>query len=439
MRDESWKIVPGTLTTEFGLAEESVLTDDFIRQLINVGEVDLLVAVPTHNNAKTVGPVIQAIQAGILKGFTRERTAILNVDGGSRDGTPDVVTGASIDDARRSYNSHALRTLPSISTRYASSPSSETALHTILSAAELLRAKACAVISPEAVNIEPEWVPRLLRPIYHDNFDFVAPVYRRHKFEGVLVSNLVYPMTRALYGQKIREPYSSEFGFSGRFGGQFLTQHVWRHEPGQFGTELEMILSAMSGGFSISQSFLGTKSRSEHPGDLVEAMRQTAGVLYSSLEANFAAWSTTENTKPLMTVGPEYETNLDPVRVNRKRLKQMFSVGVGELEPVLRSILSPPTLSELQKIANLDEETCRYPAELWARTVYEFAASYHKSVMSRDHIVQALVPLYRGRMFTFLVENRNASAWEIESSIENLCREFENLRPYLLRVWNGGK
>ena len=422
------------------MAEESILTDDFIRQLINVGEVDLLVGLPTHNNAKTAGPVIQAIQAGILKCFPRERTAILNVDGGSRDGTPEVVTGASINDLRRAYNTHALRTLPSISTRYASSPSSETSLHTILSAAELLRAKACAVISPESLNIEPEWMARLLRPVYQDNADFVAPIYRRHKFEGVLVSNVVYPMTRALYGQKIREPYASEFGFSGRFGSRFLTQHVWRHEPGQFGTELEMTLNAITGGYTVSQSFLGMKSRSEHhPDDLVAAMRQTVGVLFSSLETKFTSWSASNGSKPVSTIGPEYEMTLDPVRVNRRRLKQMFSGGVAELEPILRSILSQSTLSALQQIAALDEENCRYPAELWARTVYEFAASHHKSVMSRDHIVQAFVPLYRGRMFTFLVENRNASAEEIENSIEALCREFERSKPYLLEVWNGGK
>jgi hypothetical protein len=422
------------------LAEESILTDDFIRQLINVGEVDLLVGVPTHNNAKTVGPVIQAIQAGILKCFPRDRTAILNVDGGSRDETPDVVTGASINDLRHVYNTHALRTLPSISTRYASSPSSETSLHTILSAAELLRAKACAVISPESLTIEPEWMARLLRPVYQDNVDFVSPIYRRHKFEGVLVSNVVYPMTRALYGQRIREPYASEFGFSGRFGSQFLARHAWRHEPGQFGTELEMTLNAITGGYKVSQSFLGTKSRSEHhPDDLVAAMRQTIGVIFSSLETNFAVWSASDGSKPISTIGPEYEVTLDPLRVNRKRLKQMFSAGVGELEPVLRSILSQSTLGALQQIAGLDEENCRYPAELWARTVYEFAASHHKSVMSRDHIVQALVPLYRGRMFTFLVENRNASAEQVENSIETLCREFERLRPYLLEVWNGGK
>jgi hypothetical protein len=59
--------------------------------------------------------------------------------------------------------------------------------------------------------------------------------------------------------------------------------------------------------------------------------------------------------------------------------------------------------------------------------------------MSRDHIVQALVPLFRGRMFTVLLENRNASSEQIENGTEQLCREFERLKPYLLDVWIDGK
>ena len=422
------------------MAEESFLTDDFIRQLMNVGEVDLLVGLPTHNNANIVGPVVQAIQAGILKYFPRERTVILNVDGGSRDGTADVIMASSINDLRRAYNTHALRTLPSISTRYGSSPSSETSLHTILSAADLLRATACAVISPESVNIEPEWIARLLRPIYRDHFDFVAPTYRRHKYEGILVSNVVYPLIRSLYGQRIREPYPADFAFSGRFGTQFLAQHAWHDEAGQFGTELEMVVSAISGGNRICQSFLGTKSRVErHSDDLVAAMRQTVGVLFTAMETNLPDLSASNGHKPIPTEGPEYEITLDSVRVNRKRLHQMFTSGVSELEPVLKSILSPGTLTSLQQVAALPEEAFRYSAELWATTIYEFAASYHKSVMARDHIVQALAPLYRGRAFTFLVENRNATAEEVENSIESLCGEFERLRPYLHSVWNGRK
>jgi hypothetical protein len=70
---------------------------------------------------------------------------------------------------------------------------------------------------------------------------------------------------------------------------------------------------------------------------------------------------------------------------------------------------------------------------VWARTVFEFAASFHRSVISRDHIVQALVPLYRGRTLSFLLENRDGD--DIETSVESVCGEFERLKPYLLEIW----
>src|SRR5580698_9674187 len=138
---------------EARLAQESFLTDDFLGQLISVGEVDILVGLPTHNNAKTVGPMVETIQAGILKFSPRERAAIINADGGSRDGTPQLVESAAIGDVQSRSKPYALRTLRSITTEYASSPASGTALRTILAAAELLRAKACAVISPESTQI----------------------------------------------------------------------------------------------------------------------------------------------------------------------------------------------------------------------------------------------------------------------------------------------
>lgn len=422
------------------MAEESVLTDDFIRQLIDVGEVDILIGLATDNNAGTVGPILRTIQAGLLKSFPRERTVIINADGGSRDGTTELVTGASVDDVRRAYSGQTLRTLHSVSTRYAASPSSETALRTILAAGELLRAKACAVISPESTSIEPEWIARLLRPIYYENFDLVTPIYRRHKFEGLLMKNLVYPMTRAVYGRRIREPYAAEFGFSGRLGSDFLARDIWEHDGARFGREMELAISAITGDYRICQTFLGAKERAERRGaDLVPAMRQTVAVLFSSMDTTFPFWSNGHGSQAIPTAGPEYDVSLESVRINRKRLKQMFSDGVAELEPVFRSILSESTLSTLQHIASHGEEEFHYPAELWARTVYEFAASYHKSVISRDHIIQALAPLYRGRVFTFLTENRSGSAEDVENNIEHLCCEFERSKPYLVELCNGGK
>jgi hypothetical protein len=422
------------------LAEESFLADDFLRQLMNVGEVDILVGLPTHNNAKTVGSIVHTIQTGILRGFPRERTVIINADGGSRDGTPELITGVSIDDVRPVSNLYALRTLHSISTKYASSPESGVALRTILAAAELLRAKACVVMSPESANIEPEWLPKLLGPIYRDGFDLVTPTYRRHKFEGLLITNLVYPITRALYGLRIREAYSPEFGFSGRLGSQFLGQNVWNDGVEGAGVELRFTLAAIAGRYRICQSFLGEKVHVEgHAADLVPALRQTVGALFSALEPDFSVWSVVAGSEPAPTTGATHEVLLEALRVNRKRLREMFSTGVAELESVFQTILSPDTIAELQRIARPGEEQFRYPAELWVRTVYEFAASYQKSAISRDHIIQALAPLFRGRVLTFLMENRDASADEVENNIEDLCLEFERLKPYLLQLWKPGE
>ena len=421
------------------MVEESILTDDFLRELINVGEVDMLVGLATYNDAKTVGSVMQAVRAGLLRYFPRQRAVVVNADGGSRDGTQELVRAASISDMRHVSNLYALRTLHCISTQY-SRDGNGGALHTILGAAELLRASTLVVVSPESTNMEPEWVERLVRPVSKENFDLITPIYRRHKFDALLVRTLVYPMTRAIYGKRLREPYPTDFAFSGRLANQFLGQDPTSPEPGNAGAEMQLSLAAMGGDFRVGQSFLGTKERVEHgdAAELVPAMRRTVGVLFSSLE-DFAGWSTIKESQPVPTIGVEHEVSLEPLRVNRKRLYQMFVTGVAELEPVLKSILTPASLAELQAVALQPEETCRYADELWVKTVYEFAASHHKAVISRDHIIQALAPLYRGKAFTFVGENREASAEQVEKNVEALCLTFESLKPYLLQLWDGGK
>lgn len=422
------------------MAEESILTDDFLRELINVGEVDILIGVPTYNDAETVGQVVQALRAGLLQYYPRHRAVIINADGGSKDGTQDLVRAASISDMQRGSNLHTLRTLHCISTQYPGGASRGTALHTILAAADLLRASGCAVISTDSANFQPESVESLLGPVCHDGVDLVTPVYRRHKFDGLLVRNLVYPMTRAVYSRRIREPYPAEFAFSGRLANYFLGQDVWLQDVVRAGAEFYLTISAIAGGFRLAQSFLGTRPHAEGAApDLVPAMRRTAGVLFWSLEQNFSAWSASMDSQPVPTIGPEHEISLEPLRVSRKRLHQMFVRGVAELTPVLKSILSPETLAELERVAAVPEEEFCYSNEAWVRTVYEFAAAYHKSVINRDHIVQALVPLYRGRTHTFLAENRDASADEVESNVETLCLTFERMKPNLLGMWDGGK
>ena len=422
------------------MPEESILSDDFVRELINVGDVDIVVAVPTYNDARTVGQVVQAVRAGLLKYFPRERSVIINADGGSRDGTQELVRAASISDLSVASDVRALRTLHSISTQYEGGPANGVALHTILAATDLLQARTCAIVSPESTTLEPEWMERLLRPLFRDGKDMVLPIYRRHKFDGLLIRNLVYPMAKTLYGCSVHEPYPADFAFSGELGSHFLSQDIWNQEQGRRGTELWMTLWAAIGRRKLAQSFLGTKTRREDaPSDLVGAMRETAGTIFCSLDAYASVWNSVPEPVEAPCIGCEPQADEEPSRLNRKRLHDMFTFGVKELDPVFLSILTTPTHEELKRLAGLAEGKFSYSAELWARTVYEFASAFHKAVIGRDHIVQAMVPLFRGRAHTFLTENREASAQEMERSVESLCQAFQTEKPHLVELWDGVK
>jgi len=418
------------------LPEDSLLSDEFLRQLINVGEVDILIGLPTHDNAGTIQQVTRAIQAGILKCFPRERAVIINADGGSRDGTPQMVTGVSIDDVWSASKVYALRTLHAISTEYAGTPEPGRALRTILAAADLLQAKACVIISADEATIEPDWLQRLVKPVYRDNFDLALPIYQRQRFEGVLMRNMLYPMVRSIYGYRVREPFASDFAISGRLATDLLNRDLWDEDSVRAGPEISLTIAAITGSYRICQTFLGIRAHTDPSAtDLVLALRRTVGALFASMDATFPVWSAISSSQPILTIDGRCEIAPEPFNVNRERLRDMFAHGVSELDPVFQYILSPQTLAELHKIAALKVDEFRYPAEIWARTVFEFAASFHQSVINRDHIIQALGPLFRGRALSFLEEISEASEEQIEKNVEGLCVEFERLKPYLLEVW----
>jgi hypothetical protein len=296
------------------------------------------------------------------------------------------------------------------------------------------------VVSPATSSTSPEWVANLLRPVFRDSFDFVAPLYSRHKFQGLLARNLLYPMTRALFGRRIRELYSDEWAFSNRLGNFCQNEDVWHEEPVRSRPEAWMGISALTSDFRCCQVYLGEKPPPPDGAgpDLVEVLRQTVGSLFWLLETNQQSWLERKGSDALPTFGPDHAVTAEPQELNRARMFEMFQTGVKELEPILESILSPQTLESIQGIATLDQHAFRFPAELWVTMLYEFAASYHHSVINRDHLVQALVPLYRGKIYSFLAEYADTSATEMEAVSENLCLEFERQKPYLMEKWKAG-
>jgi hypothetical protein len=422
------------------LADETFLSDDLLRQLMSVGEVDLLVGILSHNSAGTMRTAARLIEHSLQVNFVRQRMAIISVAGGAVDDGADSSSsdGAAKNGPAKGLSS--LRTIHRISAGFTSAPSAGLALRTILSSADLLRAKACAVVSPATASTAPDWIANLLRPALRDNYDFVAPMYSRHKFEGLLARNLLYPMTRALFGRRIRELYSDEWAFSSKLGSFCLGQEVWNEEPVRSRPEAWMGISAMTSDFRCCQVFLGEKPQPPAGSgpDIVEALRQTVGSLFWCLETRQNDWLGRDGSEPIPTFGPEHAVTTEASDLDLGHMFEMFKSGVKQLEPVLNSILSSETHSNVQTIAQLNQHGFRFGTDLWVKVLYDFAASYHRSVINRDHLVQALVPLYRGKICSFLIEHANSSPTDMETDSETLCAEFERQKPYLVEKWKAG-
>jgi hypothetical protein len=273
--------------------------------------------------------------------------------------------------------------------------------------------------------------------VYLDGFDFVAPLYARLAFQGLLARTLLFPMSSAIFGGGIRELYSDEWGFSSRLAKTCLNQDVWHQEPIQSRPEAWMAISAITSDFRCCQTFLGQKVQPTTPSgvDIVEVFRQAVGSLFWCMESRQSAWLDSERTESVQTLGRDHELISESADVNLHRIFEMFQTGVSELAPILGSILDPETHAEIKNIVSLDEGKFRFGPELWVRTVYDFAASYHHSVITRDHVVQALAPLYRGMTFSFLVEHSASSPMQMETASEQLCAEFRRQKPYLKQKW----
>lgn len=421
------------------MSEDTFLADDLLRQLMSVGEVDLLVGISSHNPATPIQQAIQVIEQSFQQNFMRQRVVIVLMDGVNKDG--DGLAIAPPENSQRK-NGRApgitsLRTIHRVTASFLTDPLPGVALRTILAVADLLRARACAVVTPNSTNLTADSIARLLTPAYREKFDYVAPLYRRHKFQGLLIRNLLYPMSRAVFHCPIREIYPSEWGFSASLGAHCLNQNVWHEEAIRARPEAWMAISAVTSDYRCCQSYLGDKTpiTGGPTPDVVDILRQTVGSLFWCLEKEQDVWLDRDKAVSAPTLGPAQELTSEPTDMDRHRIFEMFRSGVTNLEPLLSSILDPETHAEIKSIVELEEGKFRFRPDLWVRTLYDFAASYHHAVINRDHIVQALAPLYRGMTHSFLAEHADSSPAEIEAADEMLCSEFELQKPYLRERW----
>ena len=419
------------------MPEADILAPDTRLAVEKLGEADIVIGIPSYNNARTIGHVVQAVSAGLARHFADARSIIINSDGGSKDGTPQAVLEAQLETDQLLLVRHPLHPVHRLTTPYHGLPGKGSAFRTIFRAAQQLKAKACAVVDADLRSITPDWIDLLVRPVLQNNFDYVAPYYRRHKYDGTITNSIVYPLTRALYGTRVRQPIGGEFGLSARLTDRLLSKNVWETDVARYGVDIWMTTTALAEGFRACQVFLGAKIHDpKDPGaDLSAMLAQVVGSLFGLMEEYEKTWKSVRGSVPAPLFGFRYAVGLEPVRVNPERMVAAFQQGCRDLEPVYTSFLRPELVGELKRLANGAVASLQVEDALWVQLAHEFAVAFHRRKLDREHLLQSLTPLYLGWVAAFVLRTQEASDDEAERHIENLCRAFEQLKPDLVTRW----
>jgi hypothetical protein len=421
------------------------MTAEFLREEVRdtvaeIGDADILVGIPSFNNARTIGHVVRAVRAGLAKYFPDQRAVLVNSDGGSTDGTSEIVAQADIEGTKTILVQGTPKPLRRVITAYQGMPGKGSAFRTIFEIARRLNVRACAVVDSDLRSIAPEWIQLLVAPVLHENFEYVCPLYSRHKYDGTITNSIVYPMVRTVYGRRIRQPIGGDFGFSGRLAAHYLAEDVWESDVARFGIDIWMTTTALKTGWPVCQSYLGAKihDAKDPSSDLTAMLMQVTGSLFGQLDAHAPGWFGIEGSEAVPTFGFEYEVGLEPIPVNIDRMVNAYTHGVQDLAGVYKSVLSPATLGALTTLAQQPPQPFHIPNDLWVRVVFEFATAYRRRGMPQDHLLRSLTPLYLGRTASWVVESASYGATEVEQALDTLGLRFEAMKPDLVALWTKG-
>jgi glycosyltransferase involved in cell wall biosynthesis len=398
----------------------------------HVTEAEVVVGIPSFNESENIAYPTDVASRGLIESFKDKKSVIINVDNHSTDGTKEAFLGTPT-------------RIPKIyiSTQKGVKGKGNN-FRNLFEAAVELNARAIIVVDADLKSITPHWIRYLGEPLM-GRFDYVAPIYARHKYDGSITNHIAYPMLRSLFGIRVRQPIGGDFGFSGKLARAFLSEKLWNEKIAHFGIDIWMTTIAIARRFNICQAFLGTPkvhNPKDPAKDLGPMFIQVVSTLFDLMIDFEFIWKDTFESRPsnIYGFGLGIEEKPPAVDVNTQILFTGFQEGFTKYGEVWKKIIPGPEYMEILKLKEIkNEKRFYYRSDLWARILANFAVGYRNSEIDRELLIEAMIPFYHSRVLSFVNRTENAGVKEAEEYLENINRIFENEKYYLISRWDASR
>ena len=304
----------------------------------------------------------------------------------------------------------------------------------VFAMARELGVTACAVIGSDLVALESNFLAPMLAPILENRCQLAMPFYPMGKFDGLLNSSILYPLTRALYGTRVRFPLAPDFCLSANMIPEL--EIALQRSVAQGQTLFWPATEAALRETPVCQVHVDTHHVPAADGvDLSTILSQTVGPLFLDMAANASLWQRIRASQTVEPSGVPAPLPPDGAPADTTPMLETFQLGFRNLQEVWSLVLPPVTLLELKRLSRLSVDRFHLPDQLWARVVYDFALAHRLRTLSRTHLLGALTPLYLGWVASYALEVGNATPAEAEQRVEKLARAYDEAKPYLLSRW----
>lgn len=395
----------------------------------HVTDAEVIVGIPSYNEADNIAFPTDVASRGLKMHFSGKKSVIINVDNHSSDGTKDAF----------------LETPTEVPKIYISTAKGVKGkgnnFHNLFEAAVELNAKAIIVVDADLKSITPEWIRYLGEPLM-GRFDYVAPIYARHKYDGSITNHIAYPLLRSLFGLRVRQPIGGDFGFSGMLARAFLSEKLWNDKIANFGIDIWMTTIAIARRFNICQAFLGSPkihNPKDPAADLGPMFTQVVTTLFDLISDFEFIWKDTFESRPsnIYGFGLGIEEKPPTVNVNTDVLYKSFMDGFKKYGKIWEDIIPGPEYMEIARLKDIkDKRQFYYSSGLWARVLFNFAIAYRIGVVDKDDLIESMIPFYHSRNLSFVNRTKNASIKASEEYLENITRVFEKEKYYLIQRWD---
>jgi len=407
------------------------LEDQVIDLIKRLKTVDIVVGIPTYNNASTISKIITSFARGLKEYYPDFKSLIVNSDGKSNDETAEIAKNCEVP-----------KGIEKIVTCYKGPSGKGSALRTIFEIARRLEAKVCIVSDGDTRSITPEWTYALVNPVLCKGYGYVTPYYCRDKHDATITNTLVYPVVRALYGLRIRQPIGGDFAFSNGVLQLFARKKYWEKYPyiSKFGVDVWMTSTAMNEGFRVCQTVLGTKVHDvKDPGkDLSPMFIQVVGTMFDLMRYYEFRWRNVVRSIQSYIFGDFRFVEVEKIKVDFKELMQKFYSGYEKYKNVWKTIFDKDTFLEFENVlSSSSRENLVISIELWAKIVYEFACAYNfVQPDEREVILESMLPFYFIRTASFIREAELFSDEIADAVVEGDAGVFERMKGYLINRWD---